>query len=80
MPEGRGFRPRVFGEPLLFYGGGFSLQNERIINMDKIKSWVEDHKKLIAYIAAGAVLICALTDEGAKDSTPEWAKTVLVTR
>lgn len=27
--------------------------------MDKIKSWVEDHKKLIAYIAAGAVLICA---------------------
>lgn len=29
------------------------------INMDKIKSWVEAHKKLIAYIAAGAVLICA---------------------
>lgn len=27
--------------------------------MDKIKSWVEAHKKLIAYIAAGAVLICA---------------------
>ena len=27
--------------------------------MDKMKSWVEDHKKLIAYIAAGAVLICA---------------------
>ena len=27
--------------------------------MDKMKSWVEAHKKLIAYIAAGAVLICA---------------------
>ena len=27
--------------------------------MEKIKSWVEDHKKLIAYIVAGAVLICA---------------------
>ena len=35
------------------------MQNERIINMDKMKSWVEAHKKLIAYIAAGAVLICA---------------------
>ena len=27
--------------------------------MEKIKSWVEDHKNLIAYIVAGAVLICA---------------------
>lgn len=27
--------------------------------MEKIKSWVEAHKKLIAYIVAGAVLICA---------------------
>ena len=27
--------------------------------MEKIKSWVEDHKNLISYIAAGAVLICA---------------------
>lgn len=27
--------------------------------MDKMKSWVEAHKKLISYIAAGAVLICA---------------------
>ena len=27
--------------------------------MDKMKSWVEDHKNLIAYIVAGAVLICA---------------------
>ena len=27
--------------------------------MEKMKSWVEAHKKLIAYIAAGAVLICA---------------------
>lgn len=35
------------------------IQNERTINMDKMKSWVEAHKKLIAYIAAGAVLICA---------------------
>lgn len=35
------------------------MQNERTINMDKMKSWVEAHKKLIAYIAAGAVLICA---------------------
>ena len=35
------------------------MQNERIINMDKMKSWVEAHKKLITYIAAGAVLICA---------------------
>lgn len=35
------------------------MQNERVINMDKMKSWVEAHKKLISYIAAGAVLICA---------------------
>lgn len=35
------------------------MQNERMINVDKMKSWVEAHKKLIAYIAAGAVLICA---------------------
>ena len=27
--------------------------------MDKIKSWVEAHKNLIAYIVVGAVLICA---------------------
>ena len=27
--------------------------------MEKMKSWVEAHKKLIAYIVAGAVLICA---------------------
>ena len=27
--------------------------------MEKIKSWVDDHKNLIAYIVAGAVLICA---------------------
>lgn len=27
--------------------------------MGKMKSWVKAHKKLIAYIAAGAVLICA---------------------
>ena len=27
--------------------------------MEKIKSWVDDHKKLIVYIVAGAVLICA---------------------
>ena len=27
--------------------------------MEKFKSWVEDHKNLIAYIVAGAVLICA---------------------
>ena len=27
--------------------------------MEKMKLWVEAHKKLIAYIAAGAVLICA---------------------
>ena len=26
--------------------------------MEKFKSWVEDHKNLIAYIVAGAVLIC----------------------
>ena len=35
------------------------MQNERMIIMGKMKSWVEAHKKLIAYIAAGAVLICA---------------------
>ena len=35
------------------------MQNERVIIMDKMKSWVEAHKKLIAYIVAGAVLICA---------------------
>lgn len=35
------------------------MQNEGMINMDKMKSWVEAHKKLIVYIAAGAVLICA---------------------
>ena len=35
------------------------MQNERMVIMEKIKSWVEDHKNLIAYIVAGAVLICA---------------------
>ena len=35
------------------------MQNERVIIMDKMKSWVEAHKNLIAYIVAGAVLICA---------------------
>ena len=35
------------------------MQNERMLTMDKMKSWVAAHKKLIAYIAAGAVLICA---------------------
>ena len=35
------------------------MQNERMVIMGKIKSWVEDHKNLIAYIVAGAVLICA---------------------
>ena len=35
------------------------MQNERMIIMEKMKSWVEAHKNLIAYIVAGAVLICA---------------------
>ena len=35
------------------------MQNERMIIMEKIKSWVENNKNLIAYIVAGAVLICA---------------------
>ena len=35
------------------------MQNERVIIMEKIKSWVENNKNLIAYIVAGAVLICA---------------------
>ena len=35
------------------------MQNERMVIMEKMKSWAEGHKNLIVYIVAGAVLICA---------------------